>query len=151
MGVTPAEFYDESRVAIVPMSFCFPGLDKHGSDLPPRLECAALWRDRVFAALPQLELILLVGMYAMKWHLKARCAETMTETVRHWRQIAKLDGSVRQIALPDPSWRNNAWVRANDWFEAELLGEVRAEVRRALDTEGHGGSVTGGGEARELS
>lgn len=32
-------FYDESRVAIVPMGFCYPGKGP-GGDLPPRPECA---------------------------------------------------------------------------------------------------------------
>ena len=66
MGVTSEEFYDEARIAIIPMGFCFPGLDAHGGDLPPRKECALLWRDRLFALLPQIELLLLIGLYAQR-------------------------------------------------------------------------------------
>ena len=69
LGVTPDEFYDEARVAIVPMGFCFPGLDANGADLPPRRECAPAWRQRLFEALPSFELVVLIGAYAQKWHL----------------------------------------------------------------------------------
>lgn len=132
MGVTEAEFYDTARVAIVPMGFCFPGLDAKGGDLPPRKECAPLWRDRLFALLPRIELILLVGQYAQRWHLGARRGSSLAETVRNWHAFAAGDG-MACIPLPHPSWRNNAWLKANPWFEAEVLPHLRAEVRRLLD------------------
>ena len=55
LQLTPEEFYDQRRVAIVPMGFCFPGHDTAGGDLPPRRECALTWHERLFAAMPQLE------------------------------------------------------------------------------------------------
>lgn len=133
MGVTEAEFYDTRRVAVVPMGFCFPGLDAKGGDLPPRRECAPLWRSRVLALMPGLKLILLVGSYAIAWHLPARLKEPLSETVGAWRTL--LEGSSRPatIALPHPSWRNNAWLKAHPWFEAELLPRLKAEVRTRLD------------------
>ena len=132
MGVTDAEFYDSSRIAIVPMGFCFPGLDAKGGDLPPRKECAALWREPLFAELPRLELILLVGQYAQRWHLgKARQA-TLTETVRHWRDYLEAGTHPRYLPVPHPSWRNNIWLKKNPWFAAELLPRLRTEVRAAL-------------------
>jgi uracil-DNA glycosylase len=79
MGVTADEFYDVSRVAIIPMGFCFPGLDAAGGDLPPRPECAPLWRARLMALMPRLELILLVGLYAQRWHIATK--GSLTETV----------------------------------------------------------------------
>ena len=133
MGVSPEEFYDETRVAIVPMGFCFPGLDSAGSDRPPRRECAPLWRERVLAALPRLELVLLVGSYAQHWHVPATRRSSMTDTVRGWRQIADVPDAPRLIPLPHPSWRNNAWIKRNPWFEEELLPVLRADVRRLLD------------------
>ncbi len=33
-------FYDETRIAIVPMGFCYPGRDPRGGARPPRPECA---------------------------------------------------------------------------------------------------------------
>ena len=124
--------YDETRLAIVPMGFCFPGLDEKGGDLPPRPECAPLWRERVLAELGNVELLLLVGQYAQRWHLadKASRRATLTETVRDWERILAQSARPRLLPLPHPSWRNNAWLRANPWFETELLPALRAEVAR---------------------
>ena len=131
MGVTKDEFYDTARIAIAPMGFCFPGLDAHGGDLPPRTECAPLWRERLFAALPQFELVLAIGQYAQKWHLGRRRAKTMTETVRNWRAFAE-DSDQPCLPLPHPSWRNTGWLKKNPWFEAEVVPYLRGEVRRLL-------------------
>lgn len=132
MDVTADVFYDETRVAIVPMGFCFPGLDARGADLPPRRECAPLWRAKVLAELPRVELMLLVGSYAQRWHLpQARCMR-MTDVVAGWRQIAERPGVLRFVPLPHPSWRNNAWIKRNPWFENELLPVLRAQVRNAI-------------------
>lgn len=133
MGVGPHEFYDERRVAIVPMGFCFPGLDAHGSDLPPRRECAPLWRTRVLAALPGIELVLIVGQYAQRWHLGPRHRRSVTQTVADWRTVLERPEAPAMLPLPHPSWRNNAWIVRHPWFEAELLPVLRARVRDALD------------------
>jgi uracil-DNA glycosylase len=127
MGVTREEFYDESRIALTGMAFCFPGYDKHGHDLPPRKECAATWRVRLFNALPQFETILLVGSYAQDWHLGDRAKSNMTETVAAWREYAP-----RFIPMPHPSWRNNGWIKKHPWFEGELVPYLRKRVRRLL-------------------
>jgi len=128
MGVGDDEFYDEQRIAILPMGFCFPGLGKTGGDLPPRRECASLWRPRLFALLPQLELVLLVGLYAQRWHLGADCGATLGDTVRDYRRLLAQPGPPRFFPLPHPSWRNNAWLKRNPWFEADLLPELRREI-----------------------
>ncbi len=133
MGVTPEEFYDVRRVAIVPMGFCFPGQDENGADLPPRRECAPQWRDQVFAELPALELVLLVGHYAQRWHLGELARGGLTATVTNWRNVMAFSERPRFIPLPHPSWRNNAWLKRHPWFEAELIPVLRAEVRRILD------------------
>jgi uracil-DNA glycosylase len=127
MGVTRDEFYDESRIALTGMAFCFPGYGKNGGDLPPRKECAATWRVRLFNALPQFETILLVGSYAQDWHLGDRAKSNMTETVKAWREYAP-----RLVPMPHPSWRNNGWLKKNPWFDRELLPYVRRRVRRLL-------------------
>ncbi len=123
MGVGRDIFYDESRIAIVPMGFCFPGLDAKGGDRPPRKECAPLWRARVFDQLPRLELVLLVGGYAQKWHLGADAKARLTDTVAHWR-----DYGPRFLPMPHPSWRNNAWIKKNPWFTEELLPHLKKRV-----------------------
>jgi uracil-DNA glycosylase len=130
MGVTAEEFYDQRRIAIIPMGFCFPGLDAKGGDLPPRRECAPLWRHRLFALLPRLELMLLVGQYAQRWHIGAR--GSLTDTVADWRQFVDHPGAPRYLPLPHPSWRNNAWIKAHPWFEAELVPELRRQVRALI-------------------
>ena len=132
MGVTADEFYDEARIAIVPMGFCFPGLDAKGGDKPPRRECAPAWRPSVFARLPRLQLMLLVGAHAQAWHLGDAVRPTLTATVADWRALGAGRDGVRKIPLPHPSWRNNGWIGKHPWFEAELLPELRAAVRRAL-------------------
>jgi uracil-DNA glycosylase len=133
MGVSRDEFYDTRRIAIVPMGFCFPGHDANGGDLPPRRECAHLWRKRLFGELVDLELVLLVGQHAQRWHLAHAASHSVTETVASWREILARPGKPKHFPLPHPSWRNNAWLNANPWFERELLPHLRAKVRRVLD------------------
>ena len=120
-------FYDDTRIAIAPMGFCYPGRDPRGGDLPPRPECAPLWHPRLLAALDHLELILLVGSYAQAHYLGRQRRRTMSETVRAFR-----DHLPRYLPLPHPSWRNTAWLRRNPWFETELLPELRARVHALL-------------------
>jgi len=134
MGIGEDVFYDPDRVSIVPMGFCFPGHDKHGGDLPPRRECRATWHDRVFAAMPQLELIVAVGRYAQDYHMRDEARPTLTETVRNWHAVHDnpREGRPRILPLPHPSWRNNAWLKRNPWFETELLPVLRSEVARLI-------------------
>jgi uracil-DNA glycosylase len=137
MGVDHDRFYDVSRVLIIPMGFCFPGHDATGGDLPPRRECRQTWHDRVFAALPQIETILAVGLYAQDYHFRRlgrpfSKGARVDETVRRWREFR--GASPRLFPLPHPSWRNSGWLKRNPWFEAELLPDLRAEVARLLTT-----------------
>ncbi len=131
MGVDATTFYDVSRVAIIPMGFCFPGQDARGADLPPRQECAPAWQARLFAQLPAITLVVAVGAYAQQWHLGSSARRSLTETVAAWREIvATTDPMV--LPLPHPSWRNNAWLKNNPWFEADLLPFLRGEIARRL-------------------
>lgn len=132
MGVTDAEFYDERRIAIAPMGFCFPGLDAKGGDRPPRRECAPLWRARLFEALPAVELTLAIGRHAQLWHLGPDAGASLTEAVAAWRRIVDRPGATRVVPLPHPSWRNNAWLARNPWFESEFVPALQAMVRSAL-------------------
>ena len=125
LGVDEATFYDRSRVAIVPMAFCFPGYDAKGSDLPPPPICARTWRADALAMLPDVRLTVVIGGHAMKYHLGRKT--TVTEAVRNWR-----DHGNATFALPHPSWRNTGWLKKNPWFEAEVLPELRARVKEVL-------------------
>ncbi len=133
LGVDRKLFYDPGNFAIVPMGFCFPGLDANGGDLPPRRECAPLWRSRVMETMPQIELVLVVGQYAHAWHLGAQRQKTLTETVRQWRQLFEQEHvKPRVLPLPHPSWRNSGWLKKNSWFANEMLPVLRAEVAKRL-------------------
>ncbi len=125
MGVDDTEFYDQSRVAIVPMAFCFPGYNAKGNDLPPPPICAKTWRAQVMEELGPVPLTLIIGAYAQKWHLATKAG--VNETVKEWR-----DHAPDVFPLPHPSWRNTAWLKKNPWFEAELLPELRARIKEAL-------------------
>ena len=127
LALPPERFYDETRIAIVPMGFCYPGKVERGGDKPPRPECAPLWHEPVLAALPKVELTLLIGLYAQGRYLGRRRKGSLTDTVRSWR-----DYSPELVPLPHPSWRNTAWLRKNPWFETELLPDLRRRVHGLL-------------------
>ena len=124
LGMTPEVFYDVARIAILPMGLCYPGRYAKGGDLPPRPECAPLWRRRLLDAMPQLRLTLLVGSYAQA---DALGPGRMTDRVRAFR-----DHLPRHFPLPHPSWRTGIWERRNPWFQDEVLPALRAEVWRVL-------------------
>ncbi|MET1415232.1 uracil-DNA glycosylase family protein [Roseibium sp. HPY-6] len=135
MDIDEKAFYDPARLAIIPMGFCFPGLDSKGGDLPPRKECRSLWHDDLFAQMGQLELILVIGQYAQAYHLGPTRKKSLTETVATWKtyfEAAPEPGKPNVIPLPHPSWRNNAWLKKNPWFESELLPVLRKEVARLI-------------------
>lgn len=124
LGMAPEVFYDEARVAIVPMGFCYPGVDAKGGDLPPRPECAPLWHEPILAHLPDVRLTLLVGQYAQARYLGERRGRTLTETVRRHTEFLG-DGF---LPLPHPSWRTTGWQKKNPWFSGELLPVLQAEL-----------------------
>jgi uracil-DNA glycosylase len=129
LGLTSAEFYDARKIAIVPMGLCYPGRGKSG-DLPPRPECAPHWHQRILAQLPHIETTLLIGQYAQRFYLGAQAPahKNLTERVKAWREYAP-----RWVPLVHPSPRNQYWLQNNPWFEAQLVPELRRQVRRLLD------------------
>ena len=132
MGVDRDAFYDTSRVAIIPMGFCFPGLDEKGGDLPPRKECAPRWREQVMAQAETISLTLVIGLYAQAWHLGRKRKRNLTETVKAWRDYYDPNQDKRIIPLPHPSWRNSGWIKKNPWFETELLPVLRKDIQMLL-------------------
>jgi uracil-DNA glycosylase len=135
LGVDRATFYDPDCFAIVPMGFCFPGYNARKADLPPRRECAPAWRDRVFAAMPQVELLLCIGQYAQAWHMAEHRRKTLTETVCSWREIVAATNGPVVVPLPHPSWRNSGWLKRNPWFDTELLSWLRPLIQQYLAQE----------------
>ncbi len=127
MGINHGLFYDASKIAIVPMGFCFPGTGKSG-DLPPRPECAKKWRISLLAKLHNIELTLVIGQYAQAWHLKDQTYKNLTETVRSWQ-----DYGDEIIPLPHPSPRNLTWLRKNPWFDREVIPILKTRVKNILE------------------
>lgn len=127
LGLDRAAFYDETRVAIMPMGFCYPGRLPRGGDRPPRPECAPLWHARLHAALPDIRLTLYVGSHAIRHYLPDGAMRSMTATVRDWRRYLPA-----AIPTPHPSWRTAAWQRNHPWFETDLLPELRRRVAVVL-------------------
>lgn len=125
LGISRETFYDPRQVAILPMGFCYPGSGKSG-DLPPRPECAPAWRAPLLTQLTHVQLTLVIGQYALAYHLPEGPA-TVTEAVQDWRTHWPY-----QLVLPHPSPRNNLWLRRNPWFETELLPRLRERVSAVL-------------------
>lgn len=125
-GLDKNVFYDASRVALMPMGFCYPGKGA-SADLPPRSECAPLWHDRLRATLPDVQLTLLVGHHAQAHYLPRVAGRTMTQAVQLFASAP-----AGFLPLPHPSWRSTGWMRKNRWFEADLLPVLRARVAAAL-------------------
>lgn len=126
MRVSGDVFCDESRIAIIPMGYCYPGRGK-GGDLPPRRECARLWLELLLEKLPHIELTLLIGQYAQRHFLGNRRGVSLTQTTRQWEAHAP-----RYFPLPHPSPRNTPWLQRNPWFERQLLPALRARVGAVL-------------------
>ena len=121
-------FYDDSRIAIVPMGFCYPGRLPRGGDCPPRPECAQNWHARLIPLLAGVELTILAGGYGQAYFLGKRRERTLTETVRNWRAYAP-----QFMPLPHPSWRTGGWQKRHAWFDTEVLPALRARVHALLD------------------
>lgn len=126
LGVSDEVFYDETQIALVPMGFCYPGKGK-GGDLPPRLECAPLWHQKLWDAMPRLELIILIGTYALNYYLKDGMERNLTETVKAYRQYLP-----KYFPLPHPSPRNRFWLTKNPWFEEEVVGQLQKLVKKVI-------------------
>jgi len=120
-------FYDERRIAIMPIGFCYPGVLPRGGDAPPSAECAPLWHEALLATMPSVELTLLVGQYAQARYLGKRCGKTLTETVSRWQEFLPA-----YLPTPHPSWRTRHWAKKNPWFETTVLPVLRERVHRLV-------------------
>lgn len=122
LGVSDEDFYDTTKFAIVPMGFCYPGKGKTG-DLPPRPECAPQWHEQLMQKMPNLRLVILIGMYAQKYYLQNDAKKTLTETVDHYK-----DYLPNYFVLPHPSPRNRFWLTKNPWFESKVLPFLKKSI-----------------------
>ena len=124
LGMDRATFYDQRRIAIIPIGLCYPGRLANGGDAPPRTGCAPHWHPRLLPLLTGLRLTLLIGSYAQTFALGPG---PMTERVRSFADF--LPG---RLPLPHPSWRTVGWEKRNPWFATEVLPALRAAVAAAM-------------------
>ena len=127
MGVTDETFYDETKIAQMPMGFCYPGKGKSG-DLPPRPECAPQWHDVLLEQMPNIQLTILIGQYSQKHYLGDRREKNLTETVRNFKNYAP-----EYFVLPHPSPRNRFWLAKNPWFEEEVIPEFQKRIAHTIE------------------
>ncbi|PHR54011.1 MAG: hypothetical protein COA47_16100 [Robiginitomaculum sp.] len=123
LGVDRDTFYNPDNFAILPMGFCFPGTGKSG-DNPPRPECAPQWREDFLGAMPEQKLRLIIGQYAIGWHLPQVRKQTLTQTIVDWRSFWP-----ELLVMPHPSPRNIGWFKANPWFEQDIIPELQKQVK----------------------
>ena len=126
MGIDSEVFYDNTKIAIVPMGFCYPGRG-NGGDLPPRKECAPLWHQKLLDRLPNLKLTLLIGQYAQQYYLTDKRKRTLTETVNSFEEYLP-----KYFPLVHPSPRNQIWLKKNEWFEKQVIPVLRKQVETAI-------------------
>ena len=125
LGVNSATFYNQKMFAIAPMAFCYPGKGKTG-DLPPPVICATTWRKQLIANMPKIELTIILGKYAVDWHLQTK--ESITTLAQQWQNSL----TNNQLVLLHPSPRNNIWLKKNSWFEAEVVPQLQRTVNKIL-------------------
>ncbi|MFK7751166.1 MAG: uracil-DNA glycosylase family protein [Sedimentitalea sp.] len=126
MGVSREAFYDDPRIGIFPMGLCFPGKAKAG-DKPPRPECAPLWRQKMLAHLSNVALTLVIGRYAIDWHLPDARKSTVAEAV-----FAPRKAKQATFVLPHPSPRNTLWLKRHPSFERDIVPNIRAQIKSLL-------------------
>lgn len=126
MGIDKSIFYDPIKISILPMGFCYPGTGKSG-DLPPKKECATLWRQQLLGLMPNIQFVLLIGQYAIHWHMPDTKKQSLTNTVKDWKKYGPIN-----MPLPHPSPRNNIWLKKNPWFERDVIPVLQSKVKELI-------------------
>ena len=126
LGIDRTTFYESNKISILPLDFYFPGKGKSG-DLPPRAGFAQKWHKALLEKMPEIELFILVGSYAIKYYLNLKSSAKTTEVIRDFEAYLP-----KYFPLVHPSPRNNIWLAKNPWFEPELLPELKKRVAQLM-------------------
>lgn len=130
MGVSREIFYSD-KIAIVPMDFYYPGKGKTG-DLPPRRFIAEEYHQKILEMMPEINMTILIGQYAMKYYLKDSMKQNLTETVKAYR-----DYLPKYFPIVHPSPLNFRWQKNNPWFQDEAVPALRNSVATAIYKDGN--------------
>ncbi|NMA01738.1 MAG: uracil-DNA glycosylase family protein [Clostridia bacterium] len=126
MGISREEFYENDRIAHLPMDFYYPGKAEQG-DLPPRKGFAEKWHPLLLKEMSKIETIILIGNYAQKYYLGKRREKNLTETVKNFKNYLP-----EYLPLVHPSPLNIGWFKRNPWYEREVLSVLKEIVRNVL-------------------
>ncbi|SKA31410.1 uracil-DNA glycosylase family protein [Photobacterium toruni] len=125
LGVNNEDFYNKNIFNIIPIGFCFPGVvitnSKRKGDKPPRPECRATWHPVLLPKLDNVELVILLGKYAIDYYL----AKNTSVTTEVFNQENR-DNNI--FVIPHPSPRNNIWLSKNPTFEATILPILKEKI-----------------------
>lgn len=126
LDITEETFYESGKISVLPLDFYFPGKAKTG-DLPPRLDFAKKWHPLLLQEMPQVELTILIGLYAQKFYLQDRAKKTLTATVQAYQEYLP-----EYFPLPHPSPLNVRWFKNNPYFKTEMVPALQTLVQKVL-------------------
>ena len=110
---------------LCPWAFAFQEQVKAG--VPPRPVCVTTWRSKILATLPNIDLNLIIGRYAIDWHAPEHSKSSVSEAAKDWKAHWP-----HRLILSHPSPRNNRWLKTNPWFEGEILPQLQARVANVI-------------------
>lgn len=126
LGIDRETFYQSNKISILPLDFYFPGKGKSG-DLPPRKGFTEKWHEQLLQQMPEIELFVLVGSYAIKYYLNLKSSAKTTKVIRDFEKYLP-----KYFPLIHPSPRNNIWLAKNPWFEPQLVPELQKRIAQLM-------------------
>jgi hypothetical protein len=81
--------------------------------------------EKLDAYLPDIALTLLIGHHAQAYYLRDRRKDTLSDTVKAWKEYLPLG----YLPLAHPSPRNQPWLVKNPWFEEDLALDLQNVIQ----------------------